>query len=1072
VTSLEHTTKRLKGLIVKRPGMAIGLWGEAGIGKTHTTQNLLRETQCQHLSQHATSSVSSIAHALPKPKKLLTWVQTIFDKLGRNEYLSVEQTSSAFGAVLSENAPFILHLEDIHEANTEQLEWIVALANVVTHLKGVALLVTSRNAPPEPFESIRLEVLGFEAAKVLLEQEARAPLPPEALEWIHGRAAGNPLFTVEFFKFLARLGFIWNDGQQWRWHTPEQDMMPATVEALIEQMLNQAVSSQVLTNVLAAKTMLPRDTDFDLWARVVGISRDALNDAITELSKRGILINHEFAHPLFGEVSAQKVPLEKRQDLARKALHSLEDNPLLAISFVQDAALSELESRQWIERGINQAVSNNNLALACDLKIQALEWYEPDAQQQLGLEVAKEVRFYNLPKAATLFERFKPQTPDDIYVHAEVLARVGQLTDAKQVLENMPETFKTNLVWLEHLVMIHNDAEDHVGAVAQWDEQTQPLDPKDAPHGHGSLLDPKDAPHGHGSLLDPKDAPHGHGSLHSSSNPKFLYKVAQSLTALSRFKDAETILEFALHQTPSEALRANIYLSKGILGDFVSDRKSSEKHYQAAREIYQRNGDSYNLGCVFYRLGAMEYYQDSLSAAVSYLEQSIKFFTEVGHQAQRLQSLTLLAATRIELNQCQTAERELLEAEEQLRGTTFRSKWIMTCTNLSFLYRGWDIPYGAVLALKYARTALQGATEINNPRLIANCLYHVSKSETFSNNPAEGLRLADQCLALAGQLEYPAMLAYPHHARYQALLALNRFDEALAALQIAETKNRILGHNHDANFYALEYQCLTKNWETAREMLTTIRNKESFFYAQIATRHFPELEQASTVKPSPELRLKTFGTMQISGAPIRGRKRQELLILLLEARITGKPQLEKLELLEALYPTEPEDRAASSLKELIRGTRTSFGKEIIQTTVGGYALGQMTSDLEEFLKNGDTQLWQGMYLQNLEFENSESIRDLLEQALYNRMLQLLETDVKEASRVSRFLLAMNSYDLEMLRISLYALRAARNYKTLERVYENAKVYLLEVGETLPENWSDFLTKSLEAAYPPQNLTAI
>jgi hypothetical protein len=55
---------------------------------------------------------------------------------------------------------------------------------------------------------------------------------------------------------------------------------------------------------------------------------------------------------------------------------------------------------------------------------------------------------------------------------------------------------------------------------------------------------------------------------------------------------------------------------------------------------------------------------------------------------------------------------------------------------------------------------------------------------------------------------------------------------------------------------------------------------------------------------------------------------------------------------------------------------------------------------------------------------------------------------------------------------LYALRAARNYKTLERVYENAKTYLLEVGETLPENWSDFLTKSLEAAYPPQNLTEI
>ncbi len=1025
--------KRLKGLVIKRPGMTLGLWGEAGIGKTHTTQNLLRETHCEYLSQHATSSLANLARALPKPKKLPVWAQTILGKLEQGEYLSTDQSTSALAAVLSESAPFILHLEDVHETSTEQLEWIVALANVVTRLKGVALLVTSRNAPPEPFEALRLEVLGFEAAKVLLEEEARAALPLEAIEWIHGRAAGNPLFTLEFFKFLARLGFIWNDGQQWRWHIPKQDMMPATVEALIEQMLNQAVSSQVLTDVLAAKTMLPRDTNFDLWANVVGISREELNDVISELSKRGILINHEFAHPLFGEVSARKVSLEKRQNLARKALDSLRDSPLLGVSFIEHASLTPLESQQWIERAVAQAASANNLALACDLKIRALDWYEPDVQQQLGLEVAKEIRFYNLPKAASLFERFKPQLADDIYVYAEVLARVGQLSDAKQLLENMPESFKIDSGWLEHLVMIHNDAEDHVGAVAKWDEYKQ---------------------------------------LRSSKNPKFLYKVAQSLTVLSRFKDAVTILEFALQQTPPEALRADIFLSKGMLSDFVGDTKSAETHYRTAQGLYQKTGDSYGLGCVFYRLGAMEYYQDSLSVAVSYLEQSIKFFTEVGHQAQRLQSLTLLAATRTELNQCQTAERELLEAEEQLRGTTFRAKWIMTCTNLSFLYRGWDVPYGAVLALKYARTALQGAREINNPRLIANCLYHAAKSETFSNNPVEGLRLADQCLALAEQLEYPAMLAYSHHARYQALLSLNRSDEALSALQTSETKNRILGHNHDANFYALEYQCLTKNWDAAREMLLTMRNNESFFFAQIALRHFPELEQQNITTSTPELRLTTLGGIQISGIPIRGRKRQELLILLLEARITGKPQLEKLELLEALYPQDDEDRAASSLKELIRGTRTSLGKEIIQTTVGGYALGQMTSDLEEFLKNGDTQVWQGMYLQNLEFENSQSIRDLLEQALYNRMLQLLETDVREASRVSRFLLTMNPYDLEMLRISLYALRAARNYKTLERVYENAKGYLLEVGETLPENWQDFLTQALKAAYPPQNLTAI
>ena len=1028
----EQLLKRLNGLVVKRPGLTLGLWGEAGIGKSHMTRTLLRESQCRHRSHHAASSLMSLASALPKPKKLPVWARVILSRLEQNEYLSGEQTVNACAVLLAESAPFILHIEDLHEASAAQLEWIVALAQAVKRLNGVALIVTSRNPPPAPFEAIRLGALSFDAVQGLLRDEAGAALPLEAIQWIHGRAAGNPLFTVEFFRFLARQACLWNDGQQWRWRAPKRDLMPVTVEALIEQMLERAVSTPVLADVLAVKTMLPRDADQPLWASIAGITEAALQSAITELSQRGVFIDAQFAHPLFGEVSASKVSFERRQNFARRALDALADDPLLAVSFVASAALAADDSQRWFERAIAQAVSANNRSLACDLKIQALEWYAPSARARLGLAVANEVRQYNLPKAAGLFDQFKAQSPSDVYVHAQVLARLGRLAESKRRLLEMPKSVQADPVWLEHLVMIHHDAEDHVGAAAQWDENNP---------------------------------------LRSSTNPVFLHKVAQSLTALSRFAEAETILEFALRQAPETALRADIHLSKGLLGDYLGDMQSSLTHYRSAQGIYEVNGDAYGLGCVYYRLGSREYYGDSLSAAAGYLEQSIKYFTEVGDQAQRLQSLTLLAATRTELNQCQTAERELLEAEEQLRGTTFKAKWMLTCTNLSFLYRGWDVPYGAVLALKYARAALQAGREIDNPRLIANGLYHLSKSETLSNNPGEGLRLADQCLELAGRLEYPAMLAYSHHARYQALLSLNRFDEALVALQLSETKNRALKHNNDANFYALEYQCLTGNWQAARGLLARMRDAECLFFAQIATRQFPELERTSAATPTPTLHLTTLGTMQLCGATIRGRKRQELLVALLEARITGRPQLEKLELLEALYPGEDEDRAASNLKELIRGTRASLGRSVIETTAGGYALGMVGSDIEDFLKGGSTRLWQGSYLRNLAFASSATVRDLLEQALHNRTSQLLETDVTEAARVSRFLLAMNPYDLESLRLSLHALRAVRNYKTLERVYSNAKGSLLEVGETLPENWRDFLTQRPQAAYPHQNLTA-
>lgn len=38
---------RLKGVVLKRAGLALALWGEPGIGKSHAAQQLLRETPCR-----------------------------------------------------------------------------------------------------------------------------------------------------------------------------------------------------------------------------------------------------------------------------------------------------------------------------------------------------------------------------------------------------------------------------------------------------------------------------------------------------------------------------------------------------------------------------------------------------------------------------------------------------------------------------------------------------------------------------------------------------------------------------------------------------------------------------------------------------------------------------------------------------------------------------------------------------------------------------------------------------------------------------------------------------------------
>jgi len=77
-------------------------------------------------------------------------------------------------------------------------------------------------------------------------------------------------------------------------------------------------------------------------------------------------------------------------------------------------------------------------------------------------------------------------------------------------------------------------------------------------------------------------------------------------------------------------------------------------------------------------------------------------------------------------------------------------------------------------------------------------------------------------------------------------------------------------------------------------------------------------------------------------------------------------------------------------------------------------------------------------------------------ALKSAALSELERDPQEAARVARILCEMDPYNFDNLGVLCAALKAGSNYKSLAREYEKGRARLLEVGETLPETWSDFL----------------
>jgi DNA-binding SARP family transcriptional activator len=190
---------------------------------------------------------------------------------------------------------------------------------------------------------------------------------------------------------------------------------------------------------------------------------------------------------------------------------------------------------------------------------------------------------------------------------------------------------------------------------------------------------------------------------------------------------------------------------------------------------------------------------------------------------------------------------------------------------------------------------------------------------------------------------------------------------------------------------------------------------------------------------------------------IKGRKRQALLACLLEARIAGREEVSKTELIDSLLNDVPEPQGLNALRIEVHDLRTLFHRDVIETSPTGYRLGPISSDAELFLATHETQWWRAAYLEGSSFNRNDEVgyQRLLE-TLHACALEQLESNPIEAVRVMRILIQMEPFDLEYLRSKLHALRVTHNHRAVRLAYHKARTRLREVGEHLPEAWDVFL----------------
>ncbi len=1020
--------RQLSVVLSRRVSQTVGLWGEPGIGKTHTVQQVLREVPCQSLSLHATAPEAALVRALPHPKKIPAWVEMQLERLLSGEQIEARVLVDTLAAILSGLAPFVLHVEDLHEASPQRLELIVALARAVTRTRGVGLMVTSRAELPAPFLNHRLEPLGVQETTVILEREMGADLPDDGLEWVQARTRGNPLFALEFARYLTRQGFLWSDGQRWNWRAPPESFVPVTIEAMISQLVSSQAATPETQALLEARAILPTEfADDGIWLAVAGVSLEHFDRAYTELEHAGLLSAAGFMHPLISEVVAHELPTARRHEYAQRAIDALKETaPELAARFISDARLSDPEALALLERAMSRAREDSDQVRVVRLQSLAVEYASGIDRARLALEAEKALRMTDDYRARERLARCafeaQPDNPDARYALGNVLAIIGQHKEVETLLAGLSQAQRTELRWVNMLFCAQANAQLVEDALRTWTD--------------------------HPELAEQPDG----ASLHTA---------IQAYCDISDISAAEALIAQSLE-------RSDLSLqNRGLIVNDLAFIRCAQGRYEEAQQLYdqsitlqRQNGQIMILASGLYgrainleRLGRLE-------EARSDLLESIGLYDRSGNIREAANIRTFCGYLLMRMGDFLRAESTLLEAHEISARFGVTINHIICERELGRLYAEWQPLHGAALAMKFMRDAISHMRDSKYPQLASHVLSAAAYVAARQGDGPGAMAFATEALEALGDQDCA-------EERYDCVVALARALEAnadpvraLERWREAHAHAQHLGLQVEVCETQLEIVRLERDRQRGLELLEWFEQRGLGSLVLRARRYFPDAEPVPVLTPIQGARLEVLGAMRLSqgGQPViyRGRKRTEILAFLLEARIAGRLEVAALELVDALYPDELEAEARNTLKQQVYLIRSSLGTESILSTPNGYALGAVSSDAEDFLRTGEAGLWRGVYLVGSGPGWVSSVRDALTLALRSSIESSIQTDGLEAARLGRILCDMEPYDPAALHLAVHALEVSGDERAARKLYLDGRTRLLEVGEFLPASLREFL----------------
>lgn len=750
-------SRKLEELRHSTKGLALCLWGPPGIGKSWTVKQVSSTLSFPVYQVLAAVNPSHLARHLPRAAALPMWARTALSRLAADQPIERVAAADALAALLAAHAPIVLHIEDLHDVKEEQLKLWTELARSIQRSPGVGLVATGRQPPPPGFGADALPALTLPETARMLADEVDSTIPPEAVAWIYAETSGNPLFSIEFYRYLRKRGNLWHDGRRWHWREPEAPHVPTSVEFLISEFITRLELDETARTLMLVKALLPLSATDAVAARVMGVNEEAFRKAKGTLSHYGVLRSDSFVHPLYREVLNESIVGTDRRRLAEQLVASLgEPHPELAAPFISAANLSEEASVTLLTRAAEHALAHGRIRQAGELFAAAAQHAEGHARQTLLLRAADCLQDVHPSYAHTLAERVLAADSQNIeatLLLAKCLVVLGEGEKAEGMLRQVQLPTSAQQRWFDMLVTLRTERCDYRGAVTVWED---------------------------------------HPGFQIEAQPHTKRDAAFSLVNLGRFGDAEVLLSRTLQEKDlSEEARAALLDTRAIIAYYEGRAQDSlvflDESIALLRGVNETAGAIRLIHTLRFR--TMVYWAFFRQRdAIRDTEEAMRLASELGSGRDYAIAQAYLGVPLTELGDYERAEEELLESRGVLIRSDAREHLAACEAILAGVYLNWQRPDTDSRALRHAHTSLRISQELGAPVLVSQSSFYVAWAELVVGDAEAAYEHASSGMEVAAKVGQRRVVALCLWLCGLALERLGRLDEAIRDLdQAVET---------------------------------------------------------------------------------------------------------------------------------------------------------------------------------------------------------------------------------------------------------------------------------------------